>query len=53
MQINQKNEKVRSVKNVLNFIMLTNHDKPVVLEQDDRRYFICRTNTKNNYEYYN
>ena len=41
--INPKNVAKYSERNQMNFVFLSNEDKPVVLESKDRRYLIIRT----------
>lgn len=37
---------------MLNFIFLSNHDNPVMIEDGDRRYCVIRTGDKMDYSYY-
>ncbi|KAA6371295.1 MAG: hypothetical protein EZS28_033179 [Streblomastix strix] len=42
-------------KNLLNFVLVSNHLDPVHLDQSDRRYLVCQCNSKyrKNFEYFN
>ena len=42
-QIERKYENPKTIINVCSFIILSNHDDPIKLENDDRRYVVTRT----------
>ncbi len=46
MTINEKNIPVREAENVANFIICSNHNTPIKIEDSDRRYMVTRTNDK-------
>ena len=46
LDINQKNEPVRTIENVVNLIFVSNHFVPVKVDEDDRRYFMVETSDK-------
>lgn len=46
IQINPKGLASHSEKNCMNFVFLSNEDMPLVLEKDDRRYFVIHTPEK-------
>ena len=50
--INQKSEKPRFVGNMLNFIFLSNHNRPVIIEDTNRRYCVIKTAPKKESDYY-
>lgn len=41
LEIRTKFSSSRVEKNLLNFILVSNHLDPVHLDQDDRRYLVC------------
>ena len=54
IDINQKNEPQRKVENVCNFIMVSNNDFPIKVEDTDRRYLITKTSDiyRGDYKYF-
>ena len=46
IDVNQKCMPVRTVQNVCNLIILSNHSTPVKIESGDRRYVVSETNDK-------
>ena len=46
LDVNQKNEPVRTIENVVNLIFVSNHFVPVKVDEDDRRYFMVETSDK-------
>ena len=46
LDVNQKNEPVRTIENVVNLIFVSNHFIPVKVDEDDRRYFMVETSDK-------
>lgn len=43
LKINQKGIKQYNIPSMINVVVLSNHDNPVILESDDRRYCVIRT----------
>lgn len=54
IDINQKNEKIRTVQNVCNLIIVSNHFAPVKITKNDRRYVVTEVSEKykNNWGYF-
>lgn len=46
ININQKNEPMRLCDNVANFIMVSNNNIPIKIENGDRRYVVMKTSDK-------
>ncbi|KAA6384943.1 MAG: hypothetical protein EZS28_019531 [Streblomastix strix] len=55
LEIRTKFSSSRVEKNLLNFILVSNHLDPVHLDQDDRRYLVCQCDSKytKNTQYFN
>lgn len=52
-QINDKNSKLFEIPNRVNFILFSNEDDPLVLDNDDRRFLVYKTSmTKQSDRYY-
>ena len=54
ININQKNEPVRIAENVANFIMVSNNNVPIKIEQGDRRYVVTKASDihKGDFDYF-
>ena len=54
ININQKNEPIRTVENVANFFMVSNNDIPIKIDSGDRRYLVLTASEKykNNFKYF-
>ena len=54
IDINQKNQPVRTVQNVVNLILISNNFAPVNVEEGDRRYVMteCSDKYKGDFEYF-
>ena len=54
IEINQKNEKVRTCENVCNLIIVSNNDAPIKIENGDRRYVVLETSAihKDDFDYF-
>jgi hypothetical protein len=54
VQIEEKGRPVYETRNLANFIALTNHDEPIILSEDDRRFFVYRSpSSRRSEDYYN
>ena len=54
VEINQKNEKVRTCENVCNLIIVSNNDAPIKIENGDRRYVVLEASSvhKGDFDYF-
>ena len=54
LDVNQKNEPVRTVENLASLIIVSNNDTPIKIERNDRRYFVSEASGKyiGNWDYF-